>query len=460
MAFNNKLIVIIVLMLVLPMTLFPQSKRDVKLSNKYLFEKDLRQKWGKAFFHPCEFQPFEFPNVFHKSQSDAILTQWECLGPEGGNVNDMVFDPTNPAIIYAARANNPGLIFKTTDAGQNWSMVGVVKMAVHALVIDPNDPTKLYAGGNDRMFYESTDGGANWVGYQFSQNDDWIYSLAVHPTNSNIFYAGADYRDGSSYKMAVMKSTNGGKNWQVTSFGTDNGAGYAIAIDPQHPDTVFVGGYGDQSAKIYKTVDGGTNWSEMNTGSIGSSVNSLTVHPTNNAVVFAGTSLRLHKSTNGGKLWNVSGGFPANDLTVDPHSPDIIYAGSNGEIYKSTDGGDSWNGTSGGMPMANVNVILNDPTAGNIIYAGGQLGILKSVNGGTNWTVSNSGLIAAVVTELQVSRTNPDIIYIAIDNDALYKSEDKGQSWIRLEEFEGCDGIIDLAVAPNSSDTLYVLSGG
>ncbi len=457
---KNKFKVTLILMLALPVMIYSQSKRDITSLNKCQLKKDFFCQWKKMNFHPEDSQLLGSSVPFWKPQRDVTVTQWECLGPEGGNVNDMVFDPNNPAIIYVAPATNPCPIFKTTDAGQSWIKVGTVNMSVFALGIDPNNPGTLYAGGSDRLFYKSTNGGIDWVGYKFSESSDWIYSLATHPTDSNIIYAGADCWDGSNYKMAVMKSTNGGISWEVTSFGTDYGAGYAIAIDTQYPDKVYVGGYSGSSAKIYKTVDGATNWSEITTGLVGYSVECLNVHPVMSSVVFAGTTERLYKSINGGELWNVSGYFATNDLVINPNSPDIIYAGSNGDVYKSIDEGSIWNSTSGSTLMADIGALLIDPTAGNTIYAGGQLGILKTVNGGANWTISNSGFIAAQVTKLQVSRTNPDILYVAIDNDALYKSEDKGHSWTRLEEFEGCNGIIDLAVAPNNPSIVYVLSGG
>lgn len=460
MGCKNKFIVALILMLALPMILYSQSKQDIMLLNKCQLNKDFYHQWKKMNFHQENLKLPGSATPFWKPQSDATATQWECLGPEGGNVSDMVFDPTNPAIIYVAPATGPCPIFKTTNGGENWTVVGVVEIAVLALAIDPNNPATLYAGGQDRKIYKSTDSGANWIGYEFSSSYDWIYSMATHPNHSNIIYAGADYWDGLNYKMAVMKSINGGLNWRVTAFGTDYGAGYAIAIDPQHPDTVYVGGYSGSSAKIFKTVNGATSWSEITTGLIGSSVNCLTVHPTMSNIVFAGTALRLHKSIDGGGLWSLCGSFQTNDLAINPNTPAIMFAGSSGAVYKSIDGGSIWTVTGGGTPMADINAMLIDPTDGNVVYAGGQLGILKTVNGGTAWALANSGFIAAEVTELQVPQTSPNILYIAIANDALYKSSDYGQSWQRLQEFEGCTGIMDLAVSSINPDIVYVLSGG
>jgi len=442
------------------MTLYAQFERDIVALNKYQLKKNIcRQCMGKDF-HLTDFKQINSIKPIWKPQGDAFLSRWECLGPEGGNVNDMLMDPTNPAIIYVAPATTPCPIFKSTDAGKSWNVVGIVDISVFAMAIDPNNPSTLYAGGSIPQVYKSTDGGVNWTGYQFSTDYNWVYALAINPADPNIIYAGIDYWNGSDYTMGVMKSTNGGSQWQIKSFDTDYGAGYSIAIDPQYPDTVFVGGRIGQSAKVFKTADGGTNWTDISSALIGNSVNSLTIHPDTTTIIFAGTYQYLFKSKNGGESWDVSGYFSTNDLTINTRTPDIMYAGSNGEVYKSTDCGVSWNGTGNGTAMTNITTILTDPTSADIVYAGGQSGILKTVNGGTDWAISNKGFIAAPVSELVVPQTAPNILYIAIDDDALFKSEDRGQSWKRLEEFEGCTGVIDLAVAPNSPDTLYVLSGG
>jgi photosystem II stability/assembly factor-like uncharacterized protein len=441
--------------------LYSQTKKDVMCLKKHLFKKEFYQQHSQGRFQPGKFQPFGAAKPFWKSQNNTIITPWQCLGPEGGMVSDMVLHPTDPSIIYIASATYPGMIYKSKDAGQSWSYVGKVNLAVNALAINQKNPTLLYAAGADRVFYKSYNGGVNWSGYEFSSYADWIYSLVVHPTNSNIIYAGADHWDGSNnFTMAVMKSTDGGRNWQAKSLGTDYGAAYAVVIDPQHPDTLYVGGYSGSSPKVFRTYDGGKNWTEISSGLLGNYVNSLTLHPGTTNVVFAGTDFRLYKSINSGDLWSFNGDFPTYDLAIDPNSVNIMYAASAGEIYKSIDGGLNWKPTSSGTNLASISAVLIDPTNGNNVYAGGQLGIFKSIKGGADWVSSNSGFIAAVVTELQIPQAAPNILYIAIANDALYKSEDKGLSWTRLQEFEGCDGVIDLAVAPTNPDLVLVLSGG
>ena len=61
----------------------------------------------------------------------------------------------------------------------------------------------------------------------------------------------------------VFKSTNGGTNWTAMNTGLTNTDVYALAINPQTPDTLYAGTYG---GGVFKSTNGGTNWTAMNTG--------------------------------------------------------------------------------------------------------------------------------------------------------------------------------------------------
>ena len=61
-----------------------------------------------------------------------------------------------------------------------------------------------------------------------------IQSLATHPTNSSIVYAG-------TYSGGIYKSTNAGESWQASNGGVlNNHIIYDIEIDPSNPQRIFV----------------------------------------------------------------------------------------------------------------------------------------------------------------------------------------------------------------------------
>src|SRR5207249_2172433 len=84
--------------------------------------------------------------------------------PNQGNVNTpnitaLATDPTNANIVYAGTAG--GGVFKTTNAGANWTPIvkGLFNFNISAIVIDPTTPATVYAATHGDGVFKSTDGG-------------------------------------------------------------------------------------------------------------------------------------------------------------------------------------------------------------------------------------------------------------------------------------------------------------
>ncbi|MHC4354652.1 MAG: WD40/YVTN/BNR-like repeat-containing protein, partial [Planctomycetota bacterium] len=97
-------------------------------------------------------------------------TTWTNLGDHGGNTYGywctyVAVDPTNPDIVFAAgvsveKSTNGGTTWTVLSSGTNWE-IDRLHPDQHAMVFDPTDHTKLYAG-NDGGVYYSTNSGNNW----------------------------------------------------------------------------------------------------------------------------------------------------------------------------------------------------------------------------------------------------------------------------------------------------------
>ena len=86
------------------------------------------------------------------------------LGIEGIGVSCLAFYPATPDILYAGTVKvwNPGGLFRSLDRGESWNRVsaGIGNLSVHKLQYDPTNPAVLYAATENGV-YKSIDGGSN-----------------------------------------------------------------------------------------------------------------------------------------------------------------------------------------------------------------------------------------------------------------------------------------------------------
>ena len=204
-----------------------------------------------------------------------------------------------------------------------------------------------------------------------------IADIALHPDNRNIRYIAV----GSG---GVWKTVNAGTTWQSIFEGQGSYSIGCITLDPNDPDTVWVGtgenvggrhvGYGDG---VYRSRDGGATWKKMGLAA-SEHIGMIRIDPRDSNVIYVaaqgplwsgGGERGLYKSTDGGKTWNkILGGGPYTGVTevhLDPRNPDVLYAatwqrlrnvavlmngGPESGIHKSTDGGKTWRELTKGLP--------------------------------------------------------------------------------------------------------------
>jgi hypothetical protein len=375
------------------------------------------------------------------------------------------------------------------------------------LAIDPATPSNVYAtygGDNGWGVAKSADGGRT-----FSKLDTGLppYNtgsvLAISPTSPSTVYAG--YVDFSRRRGQLVKSKDGGANWNAADAGLTLIDVRTLAIDPANTSTLYAG-MGGGAEGVFKSVNGGANWSRLAqfqiTGTPAFSVsplpqgepgivNSLLIGGANPNILYASTA-RLSggciytdklffKSTDGGVSWNdianPSGGgcgffFSSPVLALDPTDSDDLYLGGGGDcggawLDKSPNGGLDWRSLSNGF-ASTLNALVIDPTNAATLYAATPEGVFKSTNGGAAW--NNAGLTTGVAA-LAVDRVIPGTVYAATGGSysdpgfhGLFKSVDGGASWASINN--GLAGVIDthssvtaLAIGPDNG-ILYAATSG
>ncbi len=238
---------------------------------------------------------------------DGVQAWYQAETGDGGFA---AIDFSNPATIFTEYTNLQ--IEKSTDGGQTYSSAttGLTDAGSNALFIapfsmDPNDPTRLIAGGTS--IWHTINSAGTWhslAGPRTGSPRCSAIDIAVG--DSQTIWVG--YDDGK-----VSRTTNGGSTWSDRD---DNSPGLPdrfvtdIAINPNNSDEVFVTFSGFAGDNVWFTDDDGATWSQR-TGPQPDHippvpVNTVRFHPADDDWVFIGTDLGVFASEDQGLNWSVT----------------------------------------------------------------------------------------------------------------------------------------------------------
>lgn len=235
----------------------------------------------------------EMQEAFQKHQEMFANTPFKNyplrnIGPTNmsGRVTDIEVSSDFKTYYIAAAS---GGVWKTSDNGQTFDPIfdhqGALGMGDMALA--PSDDNIIWVGTGENNssrstyagngVYKSTDAGKTWefVGFPHSQH---IGQIQIHPSNSNIVWVGVM---GSLYsknqERGLYKTTDGGKTWKRTLFVDDNTGVIDIKVQPGNPNVILAAtwermrkahdfiGNGKGSA-IWRSEDGGDTWKKSMVG--------------------------------------------------------------------------------------------------------------------------------------------------------------------------------------------------
>ena len=274
-------------------------------------------------------------------------------------------------------------------------------------------------------------------------------SIAIDPVDTNIIWLG-------SASGGLWKSTTGGYGlnaWQYIPTGFPVLGVGAIAINPNNKNEMYVG--------TGETYDYGT------------SVNGLFIRTTRGS-----NGLGILKTMDGGVTWTQSLNWNYDqqrgvwNIIINPLNPNTIYAATTEGVFKSINAGATW---SLSLNYTMVMDLAIDPNDTTILYAGvGNLsssihGLYQTTDAGTSWLQLINGLPAFANTgriSIDVFKNNSNIVMAHIANDfstvGLYRSEDKGQSWLPVStnNVASYQGWYAKCLKMKDNDSNHVLVGG
>ena len=171
------------------------------------------------------------------------------------DVPALVIDPSNPSTLYAGTGESFGVagrgIFKSIDAGANWLQINnglPSRTRVLSLLIDGSSPSTVYAGTSGQGVFKSTDGGTSWLAINTGLTNFTVQALVMDPSNPSTLYAATN-------GQGVFRSSDSGATWSALNNGLTNLTVLSLAIDPTSPSNLYAGGGGG----VFKLVAGATD---------------------------------------------------------------------------------------------------------------------------------------------------------------------------------------------------------
>lgn len=367
--------------------------------------------------------------------------EWVELGPSniGGRCRALIFDKTNPNIMYAGGVS--GGLWKSTTSGNSWSQV------TYAGDAESNDIPNLNVGaicqdaagaiyfGTGEGFYQGYgtgsrgfEGAGMWKSTDGS-NFERIESTWSTTENKNIFVY---------VNKLVAHPTTAGKVFAATNKGiqmtVDGGATWTNPVlnIAEFPITEFAGDVkissdgnfliADIGINAYVSYEGGAygTWDKI-TGSgedqlpMTSSRTEFAIAPSNSNIVYAqctksdGGLLNVYRSDDKGATWYIIGpggsinfnplgnqGTYDNVIAVYPDDEDKIILGGQYALW-------TWGKTEGWDVKTFWSIDVNDlqyvhadqhalvfhPTNPDIVFCGSDGGIHRSTDGGNTWQLKN-----------------------------------------------------------------------
>ena len=294
--------------------------------------------WGSFLSSSNDFgQTWSDPesyNIKFPESSDVSLKQiWQIA--EG--------HPNEPDTVYCGV--EPAALFKSTDAGETWSlerglfdhphrpqwMPGGGGLCLHTILPDPSNDQRLFVAISTGGVYRTDDGGKNWqprnkgIRAKFlppdQQYPEWgqcVHKVVRHSSNPSRMFL--------QHHWGVYRSDDAGDSWNDIGKGLPSDFGFAMEIDPHDANTVYI--IPIESDEFRCTPE---------------------------------AKLRVYRTKNAGESWKpLTKGLPQHDafetilrdnMKADANNPTGLYFGTrNGKLFASKNGGDSWTTITEGLP--------------------------------------------------------------------------------------------------------------
>jgi photosystem II stability/assembly factor-like uncharacterized protein len=240
---------------------------------------------------------------------------------------------TDADVVFAGVED--AALFRSADGGGSWQELaglrghgsgphwqpGAGGMCLHTVLLDPEQPSRMYAAISAAGAFRTDDGGTTWTPINQGLRSEGIpdpkaevghcvHRIAMHPARPSTLFMQKHWD--------VMRSDDRGDSWYEISGNLPTDFGFPIDVHAHEPDTIYV--VPITSDSLHFPPDG---------------------------------KLRVYRSRTGGMEWEaLTEGLPQDHcyvnvlrdaMAVDSLDDCGVYVGTTGgQVYASADSGDSW----------------------------------------------------------------------------------------------------------------------
>ena len=282
--------------------------------------------YGRTWTNPLE-PPIGFP-----ADSGATLKNIWQICPGRPEEPDRIYCGVEPAALYESR-----------DDGETWALVrrlfdhphrprwlpGLGGLALHTILLDPQNPERMYVAISAGGVYATEDGGNTWqarnrgirvvhMPEKYPEFGQCVHKIVLHPARPERLFL--------QNHWGLYRSEDHGESWHDIANGVPSDYGFAMAVHPHNPDCVYI--VPIESDEFRCTPEG---------------------------------CLRVYRTRNAGKSWEpLARGLPQkgayetvlrDGMTTDSLDPAGVYFGTrSGQLYGSADEGKTWTRILEGLP--------------------------------------------------------------------------------------------------------------
>ncbi|MEL7499679.1 MAG: glycosyl hydrolase [Planctomycetota bacterium] len=383
------------------------------------------------------------------------------------HLSKILVDPRDSNVVFAASQGplwSPGGergLYKTTDGGETWKNV-LSKgpyTGVTDVVMDPANPDVLYAATHQRHrniwaivnagpetgIYKSVDGGENWRQLKngLPGADKGKISLGVSPQKPNVVYATIEL---AGRKGGFWRSEDHGESWTKTSDFVSGGTGphyyQELWVDPHRYGVLY-----QANNSFVRSVDDGATWDVIEGRKKHVDNHAVAFHPSDPDFLLVGCDGGVYRSFDFCKTYEFFGNLPISQyykVDVDYDFPFYHVAGGTQDNY-SHYGPTRTNRVQGIVNADWVKTIGGDGHDGaidyedpNTIYAESQQGFIRRYDRRTGEAVDIRPRPEDGQDDFRFNWDAPILISphshkrIYFGSNFLHRSDDRGDSWTTI----------------------------